>query len=814
MTARETTDSLRVPRGSIYLSVFAISASVILWELLLTRIYGVIFYYHFAFVAVSVAMFGLTLGALLVFTRVRGFCPENVAAGAGYLAALAGLLMAVAIAVQLSIPLHAVGGSPPPEYLLATYTLSSLPFIPAGGAICLLLTQYRRVAIVYAADLIGAGAGCAVLPALISTLGGPGAVMATGAICCVGGFFALCAGRSTGAPGVLALAVLLFGLGAMNGEAGWVQVRWRHSGPDSPPLYESWNAFSRIIVTDNDQNPFGWGIDPELQARLQPIRQLWMEIDSGAGTPITSFTGDLRRLEHLRYDVSAFAHHLRPPGQVCVIGAGGGRDVLTALVFGHRRIRAIEVNPSIIHAVNHVFGDFTGHLDRLPQLEFTADEGRSYLSRTPERFDIIQASFVDTAAATAAGAYAFTENGLYTVEGWKTFLEHLRPGGVLTFSRFYYGSTTWPVEVYRLTALAGAALRSIGITDPARHVLLVRTRPTRRGEAERIATIAISRDPFSQDDLRRARSVCEEIRCEIAFTSQESIDPNFTTLLNTAAASELARQFSLDVTPPHDDHPFFFFHAKMLDVLLGRGAIAYGGSAQHAPAVQLLLQLTALVILLAFAMIVLPVLRLRARGEWQSNGGVKPLPMAMYFSALGLGFMFVEIGLMQRASIFLGHPIYGFTVALLGLLVASGIGSALSERVERALGASRTWWVLAVVPIALASLEGASRAAFGGAIGAATEIRIGLALLSICPAGLMMGLGFPVGMRFLQERGDPRAAWYWGVNGATSVVATVLAMIVSLNFGISATIWCGIALYAAAAFLYQRVASAQSAVCS
>lgn len=160
------------------------------------------------------------------------------------------------------------------------------------------------------------------------------------------------------------------------------------------------------------------------------MEQRWLQIDSGAGTPLTRFDGDRASLEFLRYDVSSFAHHLRPAGKTFLIGPGGGRDVLAALAFGDRKVTAVEVNPEILRAVHGTFGDFTGHLDRRPEVEFAADEGRSRLARETDRFDIIQASFVDTVAATAAGAYAFVENGLYTVEGWRLFLTRLEPGGI------------------------------------------------------------------------------------------------------------------------------------------------------------------------------------------------------------------------------------------------------------------------------------------------------------------------------------------------------------------------------------------------
>lgn len=788
---------LLCPGPSTYLSLLFVASAVILWEVILTRIFSVILYYHYAFMAVSVAMFGLTLGAVIVF--IREPIPSNLLERKlGELALWQTVLILLAISIQLSIPFQFANRAAPAGYLVQTYMLAALPFIPAGMFICLALTRFEKVGGLYAADLVGAGIGCALVPGLLIAFGGPGAIVMTAVVACLAAAILLRSARPAWAWAALLFSVGLTGFAFSNREGNWLRIRWRHTGAEPKVLHESWNAFSRITVRSLPQKgPSGWGIDPVILRGLKPVEELFLEIDSGAGTPLTRFDGNLDRLDHLRYDVTAFAHRLRQPADVLVIGAGGGRDILTALAFQQRSVRAIEVNPNTVRAVNDIFGDFTGHLDRLPQVTFVTDEGRSYLATTKDRFDIIQASFIDTVAATAAGAYTFVENGLYTVEAWRLFLSRLRPKGVLTFSRFYYGSTTVPVEIYRTVALAIAALKSFGAADPASHILLITNRNPQLREV--VATILLSPSPFSRDDIAKARDECVKLRCEVALSKEGSEESIFDEMLGRAPIIRLS-QFPFDISPPLDDRPFFFFQVRVLDVLRGTKWRAFGGSAFNLPAVQILVTLTAIATLLGLALILLPRIWLGIAGRWPKPSSFSLAPF--YFAAIGLAFMFVEIGFIQRFSLFLGHPTYGFTVVLLGLLTLGGLGSLMADFLRKRLKSSRHWMMLGILPLGLliAEVVGSYLLPVGSGTGAPSRILLSLSLIII--PGLLMGLPFPMGMAAVHSASDQRAPWYWAINGACSVIASVLAMVCSLTFGIRMTIMVGAGLYGLATSLF------------
>lgn len=781
----------------LLLAIFSVSAAVLLFEISVTRIYSVILYYHFAFMVVSLAMFGLTAGGVL--TMLDG-SPRDPIPEMARCSAQMGILVVVCVLAQLCIPYGWIAKQSSSAYIFLSFLLCALPFIPAGRFICLALTRFPRTGTLYSADLIGAAIGCALAPWALSQLGGPGAMFSAAAPAFFGAFLLFRESRRRVAAICLALAAGVWVFALANRDAGWVRVSWRRGGPTPKPIYERWNAFSRIAIWQGQSKPFGWGIDPDIRKTLPPIEQLRLEIDAGASTPLTRFHGDLRQLGYLRYDITSFAHYLRPGAETLVIGSGGGRDVLAALAFRQPRVLGLEVNPEILAAVNGAFGEFTGHLDRLPHVEFQAREARSYLATHDRRFGIIQASLVDTAAATGAGAYAFVENGLYTVEAWRLFLSRLQPGGVLSFSRWYYGVAPWPVETCRLVALAAAALRSSGVADPLPHLLLVRMAAVSRQEG--VATLLVSRDPFTPEDRSRAQEVCRALNFDMVLGASEAAEPFFVAVAKLPPAT-LRRIFPLDVSPPTDNRPYFFFHARLSDLF--RAGPGFGASSFNLEAVRVLGLLAALTVGLGLGLVLMPLFNSARRAAPPVPLKDRPL-MPLYFGMIGSAFMFVEVGLIQRLTIFLGHPTYAFTVVLFGMLVFSGIGSLLSERLGRRVAVRRQWWLLVPLVPLLIGMEASSWVALQQGMGLPSSARISLALGAVGLPALFMGFAFPLAMSLAKDLQDADGAWYWAINGAFSIIASAMAMICSLSFGTFATLWCGTALYAVAILLYRSYA--------
>jgi hypothetical protein len=787
--------------------LFTIALATLMYEILLTRIFSVTMWYHFAFVAISLAMFGMAAGALAVFVCPRYFTMER----ARYHLALSSVVFAVSIVLSfmthLSIP-FVFSRSLVGLYSMAlNFVIAAVPFVCSGICICTALTKFPRdVSRLYAADLAGAATGCLFVFLALRITDGPTGVITAALIASVG---ALLFASDVGAPllrkmaGVATTGLAVFVVGntvLVHGQLGVLRPIWVKGALESRGLYERWNSFSRIRI-DGDpeapEAPFGWGLSSTYPKGRQ-VRQLTLTIDATAGTVLTAFRGQLGELDHLRYDITNLAHYLRPEAKVLIIGSGAGRDVLSALAFGQRAIVGIEINGDVLRAVNHVYGDFTDHLDRYPQITFVNDEARSYVARSRDTFDVIQISLIDTWAATAAGAFVMTENSLYTVEAWELFLRRLAPRGLLTVSRWYFRDRA--DEMYRVTSLASAALARLGVVNPRGHIAIVRNMPPGAGVGgpDGVGTILVSREPLSTQDVETLEGVSRRLQFEPMLTPRTSLDPVLETLTAGPGFKKVTQEFPVNIEPPTDDSPFFF-HMLRLKSLASRAAWTESQLRPNSRAVFVLGALLVIVIGLAGICIVGPAMV--GVGRQALSGSV---PLALFFAAIGLGFMLVEISQMQRLIVFLGHPTYGLTVVLFSLLLASGVGSLLTGGVgDRGLmrGASLRLAGLLVVLIAFGVRGPQVVDAFRGST---TPMRLLLAIGILVPIGLFMGMAFPLGMKLAGDGSAERGAWLWGVNGATSVCGSVIAVAIALSSSISAAFWSGVGCYvvAVAAFVW------------
>jgi hypothetical protein len=793
------TDDTRPGRG-VYLGLFLVTLATVMYEIVLTRIFSVTMWYHFAFVAISVAMFGMTVGALAVYLAPRFFAPESTRTHLWRFALAFGVSIAVCLGLVLResfrMELSLVG-------VLATawvYLVVALPFVFSGVTVCLALTRFPRdVGGLYAVDLLGAALACALVVAVLEVTDGPAAALAAGAIASLGAAcFAHADERQRRrAASLVALAIGAFA--ALHTAFVWQQrplvgIHWVKGAPAARPLYERWNSFSRVTVYGDPERPRapqGWGM-----SRATPpgsaARQLILTIDGGAGTVLTGFDGRLEAHEYLRYDVTALPHWLRRDGAVLVIGPGGGRDILTALLFGQRSVVGVEINGAILDTVTTRFGPFTGHLDQDPRVRFVNDEARSWVARQRERFDIVQMSLIDTWAATAAGAFVLTENSLYTVEAWVTFIERLSPRGLFSVSRWYFRDR--PDEVYRLTTLAGAALRRHGIAEPRRHVVIVR-QLGEEGTGRRtpgVATMLVSRAPLGDGELRGLEEVAWRLEFDVVLSPRTALNETFAALLSEADPAPVLASLPVNVEAPTDDSPFFFHTLRLRDALAAvrEGALADDINLQ---AVSVLGTLLAAVVGLSVLCVAVPLLLTADRSAL--TGGA---PLIVYFAAIGLGFMLVEISQMQRLIVFLGHPIYGLSVVLFALLASSGVGSALATPLVRRGGLVAALPLVALLGVLalFGTLTPAVTLAFQDAT-TATRIAVSAAILA--PPGLLMGTAFPLGIGAAAGRAPALMPWLWGINGATSVCASVLAVAIALGAGISASFWTGLGSYVVAA---------------
>lgn len=806
-----------------YAGLFATTLATLTYQLLLTRVFSVTMYYHFAFVAISVTMFGMAVGALYVYGRPQVFTAERVHAHLARAALGFALTIVASFLAHIWLPFRPELSLYGVLSVIVTYAVLSVPFTFSGVVVALALTRFpRQVSSLYGADLAGAALGCALLGPLLKVMDAPTGIVATAAIAAFGAV--LFAGadlppeggshtsQSRGfrlqTEGLVTALLVLFAIAnaiAARHDAAWLRLVWVKGQYEARPIVERWNPFSRIrVIGDGTQTrrPSGWGFSTTLPPTLT-ARELHLDIDSYAGTELTAYDGDPKTVQHLTYDVTNVVHYLRPSSNVVVVGTGGGRDVLSALVFSQRSVTGVEINPSILELVNGRFGDFTGHLDRDPRVHFVNDEARSYLARLRDPVDIIQISLIDTWAATASGAFVLTENSLYTLEAWTNFLNRLTPRGVLSVSRWYYADR--PGEVYRSAVLAATTLQKLGVQRPGDHFAIVRAVPPPTKDApDGIGTILVSREPFSAADLDALDAVAARMKFEVVQSPRVSRDDTFAAIADGQRLPALLGSYPLDISAPTDDSPFFFHMLRLRDVFNLQRWRDQGIVSFNMKAVGVLGVLLATVTLMTAACIFLPLLRARHKVDL---GGAAP--HLIYFAAIGFGFMLVEISQLQRLTIFLGHPAYSLSVVLFSLLVSSGLGSLSTSSVRDDQTAAATRRRLLATLAVLVAFGIATPAIAHHFESAATPIRILIAIGILLPAGFCLGMAFPLGMRLALQRSPSIAPWLWGINGATSVCASVLAVVIAIGAGISAAFWIGALCYLVA-LVSQSVTSADS----
>jgi hypothetical protein len=793
-------------KAPFLIGLFLICMCGMMLQIIESRILSVISYYYLAFFAISMAMFGMTAGSLFVYFRQHLFPSERLLENLTWICAAFAIAIAVSTLLIISTVLTRVLGR---IDLLTTALLwlklvaiLATPYFFAGMAISLALTRSPwPVSLVYGIDLIGAAAGCLVVLVILTIMDAVSALLLVAAFAALGAtFFALARGAQSDAglprvlihrtrlwarPRVLAVAFAVVAVGNAAIQPYGLKPSMVKDEIDTTTFGSiiRWNSFSRVRVDRGvEAKPQMWGPSPAVPA-LQATER-YMDIDGSAVSAMYRFDGDLSKLDFLRYDITNLAYSIRQSGRAAVIGVGGGRDLLSAELFGFRDVTGVELNSIFIDLLTRDLRDYNRLAD-LPGVRLIADEGRSWFARSDEHFNLIQMSMVDTWAATGVGAFSLSENGLYTVEGWRAFFQHLTPTGVFTVSRWYSPSNL--DETGRMVSVAVAALLEEGIADPRGHLFLAATND--------LATLILSRSPLDTEELATLTETADRLGFSVLTRPHAPITSPLLEEILTAqtreALTRLPAAYHLDVSPAYDDRPFFFQELEMTDPVAWRNAInAQDGVARgNLQAALTLAMIIVLSVVLVFVVLLVPALP----SVRQAAARIAALGSA-YFLLIGLGFMFVEIGLIQRISVYLGHPVYGLSIGLFGIVVSTGVGSLLSSRVS-VLSESRLllWSIilgayLALLPVWLSLLIDHFASAM-------LPIRAAVSLLAIAPPGVLMGFGFPMGMQIVNGIDARPTPWFWGINGAAGVLAAGVAVAISISFSISTTLWCGAVCY-------------------
>ncbi len=783
--------SVKGPAASsrnVYIGTFLISFTSLALEVTITRLLSVITFYHLAFFAVSVAMLGMTVGAVTVYLRPQWFAPEKMNHSIAKACLGFAIVTPLCLYFLTRLPLGMEVNAQNILNLIQLTLACLLPFCFSGIAITAVLTKQRLpIGRIYASDLAGASLGCLFVLGVSQIMTASSLIILTGLIGAAATISFAWPIRNfelrhvtLGATGIIAVLTII------NAATPYgIQPLFAKGEYDNPQnhVVDRWNSFSRIVVYKMEKTwPQYWG--PSSKAPNIEVQQYKADIDSGAGTWITQFT-DLNSIDYLKYDVTNIVHYIRPQGSVCVIGCGGGRDVQSALVFGHPSVTGVDVNPIFIDLLQNQFKSFAG-LGGRAGVNLVAEEARSYMARSQDKFSVVQMSLVDTWAATAAGAFTLSENGLYTVEAWKTFFERLTDDGIFTASRHYIPDTL--DETGRAVSLAMAMLIQEGVTDPSQHIAVIAQYP--------VSTLLVSKQPLTTNDVARLRFTSSLLGYDPLILPglpvKNSILRGLVAAKSMPELEQAAAVSPLNYQPTSDENPYFFNILRLnhLEVLNWdeQGILRANISSTFTLAI--------LILILLFITILVTVVPLALRSRIYREMRTEKVIWsgAMYFSLIGAGFMLVEMGLVQRLSVFLGHPVYGLGILLFTIIASAGIGSFFSDR----LPLVRKPWIY-LYPVLVALFVIGMRflmPALGSSMASASIfLKIIVSIAVIAPLGLMMGVCFPTGMRLVKMSQGSDTPWYWALNGMFSVLCSALAVFISIYVNISTSLYIGAACY-------------------
>jgi hypothetical protein len=683
---------------------------------------------------------------------------------------------AVAIVVCLSFLLSRTGEMGTPE-LMASYFVAAIPFLLSGTIVSLVIADtIGRVNRIYFFDLIGAAAGCALLVPLLDRLGAPNTILVAAALFAVSSAIWFHLNHSPrGRVAAVMLGLLLVALITYNGKYSVIDVKFAKGQRLKGEEFVRWNSFSRIALK------------PEPGSGLKTI-----VIDADAATGIPDF--DFAHLsQQQRFDLAyhgpGFPYLLRPGAKTLIIGPGGGWDVSRALASGSKDITGVEINPIIAKVImRERFPGYSNYLYFRPEVKIVVEDGRSFVRRSTQHYQVLQATLVDTWASTAAGAFALSENNLYTTNAFVDYLSHLTPDGVMAFTRWGFKP---PRESLRVVSVAAAALRELGQNNAAANIAVVREDLAKLNTWGSQDTILISRNPFSATDIERLRSAAATGKLELVYFPGTNTRSAFRDLLLARNPNQFYNAYPFNVRPVSDNRPFFFYTVQARDLW------QFVMHASHASedykvntALPVLFGLVAISIVAMIIIMSLPPLLLGHRLP-RDRGIMKSL---LFFLFIGAGYILIQVALIQKFVLFLGHPTYALTVIVFSMLLSSGFGSLSSKKIVRG-DPQRLKWILLAIVAAIILISFIITPVTESGVALPFAVKVLVSVLLIAPVGFAMGMPFPTGLTLLEHTAASSIRWAWAVNAASSVLGSAAAMFLAIYLGLQLTLTIGGILY-------------------
>lgn len=774
-------------------AIFLVSLAGLLLEVGYTRVISYKLWYYYTYLVLGLALLGIGSGGIFVviWPRIRHAATDRVVAVCSMIAAV--LITAGYFAVA-RLPIDTVEiwdyGTSASWKALAKLALICFvlfaSFVPLGIIVSTILGRGgERVGRLYFADLIGAGLGCALAIPLITRFSPPQTIVIAAAVFAVVAIFTSAHQRTTAVVAVAVTAVLaIFVTGT-----GLVDVlpEARKADPEHA-AYSEWGPVFRVDVAE---------IRPELKSLFH---------DGSFGSAIYKFDGDPAAETRFDQDPRSLPFALlgRKPDHTLIIGSAGGNEIVAALHYGSKRTDGVELNPVTVDLVTKKYREYAGNLPDQPGVKIHQGDGRTYLARSGGRYDVIWFVAPDSYAANNAassGAFVLSESYLYTSNMIKDSLEHLTPDGVLVAQFGELSFESAPNRTARYVMTARKALRDLGVDDPGKHIVVA---PYVTNETGDLSTIMVKRTPFTPAEVARLQQGVTAVpKTQLVWAPGVAPGPGLVPQLlegTDAQAQQAATRYDRDVDAISDDGPFFWHFVGFGSVLRHFFDPIRATDPEDSIGERVLILLLGIATLYAAIFLLVPFFFVRR--EWKALPG--KAVSAAYFAALGLGFILFEITMIQRLVLFLGYPTYSLTVTLASLLVFTGLGALLSNRL-----ASRSERVMPVLFGVLVLLTLFYEFGLGSLMDSALDqslaVRVVITLAVLAPLGLCLGMFMPLGLGVVNTMSghpDEYVAWSWAVNGFFSVIGSVLSTILAMSIGFRSVQFIALGVYAFAVVMF------------
>lgn len=803
-------------KNKLFIGLFFICLSTLAFELLQTRILSVIYFHHVVYLTVTIALMGFGISGALasIYNKKLLNNPSKYLALFSWLFSISIILSISIIAYSVNLFIEQVTI----KKLIFSYTILIIPFIFSGLVISLLLMHRSKlIHKLYFTDLVSSGLGTALFIILIGPIGGEGLVFFLAIMAALAALsFSMLKKENKKTQIIIILYIFLIFIGWTTSKNSIINIK--------PENYK-WMAmiYDEIVHPDAKLEQVKWTPISRIEILTDPTGHLaryWQESSPDSYRMMTA-DGDSHTLIHSKENIylitkkiqenndshlTNLAYKLKNNPEVLVIGVGGGYDIICSLAYNAKNVIGVELNPANYNFTKNIYKDFHGDFFSKDNITLINDEGRSYIRRCSKEFDIIQISAIDTFAALSSGAYVLSENYLYTVEAFKEYINHLKNNGILSIYRWFFEEK--PRETLRLSALAIEAYRELNILNPEKHIAII--------GSPGWASSLFKKSEFTIDEIKIIEDYTKRFNWTVLFfpkilpPKQQKIYEKIyykeisnrilltdSTIFNDLFRSytenklkEFYNNYSYKVNPVYDNKPFFFEYNKLniKNLFSQKGYIELlRGNISNFVLYVLLIE----ILVITGVLIIWPLWR-----HYKEGLRVKrKYSIITYFSALGIGFMFIEISLMQKFVLFLGHPIYSISVVLTSMLIFSGIGSYVAGKFPLKFVTTILISILAISIIGIINLFFLPKI-FNIFLKYTVSYRILISILILAPLSFFMGMPFPSGLRVVDQVSKKLIPWAWGINGASSVLSSVVAIILALNFGFSFVLFLAIMIYA------------------